>query len=292
MFRLHADGRGRHYTPRRAIAESILRVAYRGDWPARLWARVPHATTVRTVELTLPLLPASAPRPLRLAFASDLHIGPTTPRRLLDAAFGAIAASEPDVLLLGGDYVFLDATPRKVRELEARVRDAPAPVKVAVLGNHDLWTYHDRVEAALARAGVRVLVNDALVLPPPWDAVAIAGVDDAWTGRADAKAAVRRAGAASLVIGLAHSPEGGATLASAGVPLIFAGHTHGGHIALPGGRPIVTVGPVSRDHAHGAHALGASTLFVSRGVGGIELPIRLFAPPDIVVATIAPRSNP
>ena len=41
LLRLASAGRGAHYGPLRGVIESSLRLAYRGDWPASLWARFP-----------------------------------------------------------------------------------------------------------------------------------------------------------------------------------------------------------------------------------------------------------
>jgi uncharacterized protein len=69
--------------------------------------------------------------------------------------------------------------------------------------------------------------------------------------------------------------------------LALCGHTHGGHIALPGGVPILVPGPASRRYAHGRHAVGgARTLIVSRGVGSTEVALRLNADPDVLVVEL------
>ena len=70
------------------------------------------------------------------------------------------------------------------------------------------------------------------------------------------------------------------------VELLLCGHTHGGHVALPGYRPIIVPGPVGKVHPHGVHERDGTVLFVSRGVGGIEVPVRTWAPPDVVVVTL------
>lgn len=49
------------------------------------------------------------PAPLVIAFASDLHAGPTTHPALFDALARQLDAARPDVVLLGGDYVSLGA---------------------------------------------------------------------------------------------------------------------------------------------------------------------------------------
>jgi predicted MPP superfamily phosphohydrolase len=69
------------------------------------------------------------------------------------------------------------------------------------------------------------------------------------------------------------------------VALYLCGHTHGGHIALPWG-PIYVPGPVGKQISSGFHRIEGMAVLVSRGLGGIELPIRAFAHPDVVVVTL------
>ena len=294
---LRACGRGRSYTRTRGVVEATLSVAYARAWPGRVWGLFPGATAVRLVEHDLPILPPGPPgaarRPLRLGFASDLHIGPTTPQRTLDNAFARLAAADLDVLILGGDYVFLAATPARVSELRERVARVPARVKVAVMGNHDLWTFHDRIEQALAEAGVTVLINDALRLPAPYDDVALVGLDDPWTGAPDLPRALAGAAGSPLKLGICHSPEVMPILhGNTDLRLMLCGHTHGGQVARPGYRPFWVLGRCGRKWPHGLHEVDGLHLFVSRGVGGIEVPVRFYAPPDVAVFTLRAASAP
>lgn len=281
--RLKSAGRGRHYYSFRAIIESTLRIAYAGGWPARLWARVPGATEIRVVRHELRLM-GNLPRPLRIAFVSDLHLGPTTPSQTLDAAFVALERAQADILLMGGDYVFLDLDESRAEELYRRVSGLSTPVKLAVLGNHDLWTETGSIESALARAGVTVLINDAVRLDPPFEDIAILGLDEPWTGNPDPDSALRACGDARFKIAIAHSPDGVGFLKHRGVLLLLSGHTHGGQIALPGERPIVLPpGPYSKRFSAGLYRVHDVLLFVSRGVGATELPIRMYAQPEIAI---------
>lgn len=287
---LSSRGRGGQYSVARGLVESSLRVFYREGWAGRAWGRFPGATNVRVVAHELRALPsttARARRPLRVAFASDLHIGPTTPPALLDRAFALLTHLSPDVLVLGGDYVFLDATAARAAELERRVSAVPARTKVAVLGNHDLWTDHVLLESALARAGATVVVNDAVRLPAPYEDVAVVGIDEPWTGSPDGARAFAAAGDASLRLAVCHSPDGLAHARGRGAALLLCGHTHGGQLALPGPRPVVVPGPTGKRYPWGLHDLGDLTLFVSRGLGGVEIPIRTWAPPDVALFAIA-----
>jgi len=276
--------------------ERALSVLYHGGWAAWLWARVPGACRVGLIEheLLVPGREAGRP-PLRIAFASDLHLGPTTPREVLDEAFARLRSTQADVLALGGDYVFLGATTERVHELQARVQQVPATVKLAVLGNHDFWARPEHLEDALTKAGVRVLVNDSIRLPPPHDDVAVIGLDDPLTSwgveeritlQEGLDAALARVAGVPIKIAVCHSPDGYPEVKGRGVRLLLAGHTHGGHIALPGYRPLWIPGPHGRLWPFGRHEVDGLTVFVSRGVGGSIVPCRTYAPPDVALFTL------
>lgn len=283
-MKLSSSGRGTGYSRRRGVVESILAFAYRGAWPARLWERYPGSCDVRVVRRSFRLLAAGCPD-LRIGFASDLHIGPTTPPRLLDDAADNLAAEDLDVLLLGGDYVFLDASPAKASVLEAFIRRARARRTLAVLGNHDLWTTHGPLEQSISAAGGSLIVNESVRLEAPHDAVTITGLDEPWTGAPDAACAFRDAASAQVRVVLCHSPDALPLLEGRGVSLFVCGHTHGGHVALPWG-PVIVPGPIGKEMPAGFYEAHGAQVFVSRGLGGIELPFRTFAPPDVGIFTL------
>ena len=275
----------RPYSRTLYFAEHVMRRVYVGNWPAKLWALVPGRTRVDLLEHALDLGRTDGRPPLRIAFASDLHIGPTTPPAVLDNAFALLARARPDVLAFGGDYVFLGALHSRVAELKRRVAAVPAPLKVAVLGNHDFWARPERIADALVDIGVEVLINRALRLPPPHDDVALVGLDDPVTGRV-AAGTVAQVADAPHKLALCHSPDAIGALAGTGVSLLLCGHTHGGAVCLPGCRPIVMPSRAGRLYPFGRHEVNGTTLFVSRGVGGSLVPVRTYAPPDVAVFTI------
>ena len=226
--------------------------------------------------------------PLRVAFASDFHAGPLTSRRHLAAAVAALARLSPDLLLLGGDFVSGRAAWANdlIRELAAL---RPPLGTWAVLGNHDLWSDFDELEVLLLASHVEMLTNRAVRLPPPFDAITLCGLDDNLSGLPDP---TRIAAAEGYRLLLVHSPAGLHDLAGARVDLALAGHTHAGQICLPGGIPIVmpTGEGVRRLHygRFGAEATGNGTLLVSRGVGYSGLPLRAFAPPEVLLVELVP----
>jgi predicted MPP superfamily phosphohydrolase len=273
-------GRGKHYDPSRAFAERVFSVVYAGDWARRAAAILPGAAQLRLLRHRLALLPPGTP-PLRLAFASDLHVGPTTPPSLLARAFDLLADEAPDVLLLGGDYVFLEASPARVAEIVRLVSRVPARRKIAVLGNHDLWTNHAAIEDGLRAAGVEVLINQSTLLDAPWSRVRVACLDEPWTGEPDAASALSGRRPHEILIVLCHAPDGLTFLSPGDAALFVCGHTHGGHVALPSGPIVVPPGPLSRRYPSGRYDIDGTRLFVSRGIGNTEAPFRLYAPPDV-----------
>lgn len=231
------------------------------------------------------------PRPLRLAFAADFHAGPVTHPATVARACAALAELAPDVLLLGGDFISLEA--RYIDALAEQLGQIPAPYgRYAVLGNHDLWADDYPIIRRLQRAGIEVLINDNVHLAPPFDQLWICGLDDPTAGTPDIERAF--AGANGTRIVLMHSPEGLAYLQNSAFTLALCGHTHGGQIAWPSGQPIwLPPGDWNRRYYAGQfplHGENDSVLVVSRGVGYGALPFRCFAPADIVLCTFETTS--
>jgi uncharacterized protein len=95
----------------------------------------------------------------------------------------------------------------------------------------------------------------------------------------------KKVSGSDALLGVAHAPymrviDG---FLAQRVSMMFAGHTHGGQLCLPGKRALVTNSDLDRKFASGLSAWGAESellLHVSQGMGhSIYAPIRLFCPP-------------
>jgi uncharacterized protein len=225
------------------------------------------------------------PAPLVLAFASDLHAGPTTHPDVFSSLLDELTREQPDVLLLGGDYVSSKAQHVDVLT-DTLARCNPAMGKYAVLGNHDLWADEAYIARQLASTAVQVLVNTNRPLPAPFDVVSICGIDDPWTGNADIARAF--AGSGPVRIFLSHSPDGLLFLRGQSFDAGFAGHTHGGQVSLPDGTPLLAAGgPLSRSYSRGRFEVaGIGPLIVSRGIGCSNLPVRINSDPELIICTL------
>ena len=65
---------------------------------------------------------------------------------------------------------------------------------------------------------------------------------------------------------------------------IISGHTHGGQVRLPFYAPYTPYG--SGRFVAGWYRDTLAPLYVSRGIGTVSLPVRLFCPPELAVFTL------
>jgi predicted MPP superfamily phosphohydrolase len=218
---------------------------------------------------------------LRVGFLTDLHRSATVPHDLLDAAVRLLMHEHPDLIVLGGDYITLGDRAFAEPAAEALAPLAAPHGVIAVIGNHD----DERdVPAALARRGFEVLRDARTRLAIRGETLDVAGVRY-WTRKIHDIVHVLR-GASSNVLLIAHTPARLVEAAALAVPLVLSGHTHGGQIVLPG------VGAVAARRfpvVAGAGGRDSTTIYVSRGIGTVYVPVRINCPPEVAILTLKPR---
>jgi hypothetical protein len=220
---------------------------------------------------------------LRIGLLTDVHHSRMVPARDVRRAVELLMAARPDLIVLGGDYVTWGERVY-VQPVAELLSPLSAPHGVfAILGNHD----DDRdMPAALTAKKFVVLKDQRTRITVRGEPLEIAGIRF-WTRRATDIARVLR-GAADTTILLAHDPRRLTQAAAFDVPAVLSGHTHGGQIVLPG------LGAIARRSFPIVAGLGSrdnTTIFVSRGVGTVYVPIRVNCPPEVAVVTLRRRSE-
>jgi predicted MPP superfamily phosphohydrolase len=216
----------------------------------------------------------------RVLLLSDLHVGRVP--GLIERAAAVVRDLPADIAVLTGDVQTL-GTPAAAEAARAiapliDVVDARDGI-IGVLGNHDS---HDLVEA-VEMLGVRVLVNEHHTILREGAAIRLTGVDDVnYFYTEDAEATLRNGVDGNVAIALVHSPEMADIAAEAGYALYLSGHTHGGQVCLPGGRPVYTAVNMHQNLAAGAWGFGNMIGYTSRGVGAAR-PVRFNCPPEVVL---------
>lgn len=229
-------------------------------------------------EQELPNLPVEH---LRVLHLTDLHITEAFPSDYYVGVEREIAASNPDLLLMTGDYL---SETKRFPLFERWLAGLPRARygNFAVLGNHEYWLDVPRVRADLERAGVTVLSGKCTVVAiPNSSGIRLCGTDAPWGPAVTARTIAEGAPGTSPLIAMAHTPDNAERMQELGASVLFAGHTHGGQMRLPFiGAPILPLHHVRYDVGHfnvrGMH------LWVSSGVGADEPPLRIYCPPELV----------
>ena len=240
------------------------------------------------VEVPVVNLPAEL-HGFSIAQISDVHVGPTIKQKYVDAIVEAVNGLDVDVIAVTGDLV--DGSVRQLAPHVAplsRLRSRHGTYFVT--GNHEYYSGAQAWTEEFQRLGMRVLMNEHVVLTHREHHVVMAGVTDFSAHhfdprhRSDPSVALQGAPADAVVkILLAHQPRSAAAAAAAGFDLQLSGHTHGGQF-WPWNHFVRFQQPFTA----GLNRLQDLWVYVSRGTGYWGPPKRFGAPSEITRIRLVP----
>lgn len=306
-------------TPRSLLLPLLLVLAAAGcrgddDTPARATASTPTASEdtlygatgaenlrVVPVEVEVPRLPAGMDG-LRVAAISDFQLGLWDDNtRVAAAAVRRAIGLRPDLIVLLGDYTQhgngLDALNQVLAPLRGHLT-------MAVLGDHDELDASEnegkpdsaafRTVQVLKQNGILVLQNERGKVGRGKDTIYVAGIDPYVARRPDWRQeeifkGIPRIGITALL--LSHMPQGALAAPDSAYPLVLAGHTFCGRVEVPGTPRLswynTEIYPSSRvGGADRLYRVRGNGLFISCGIGYSFVPVRLGAPPEVVLITL------
>lgn len=272
----------------------------------------------------LPVLDPGA-RPITILHISDLHLAPWQRRK--QEWVRSLVSVEPDLIINTGDNL---GHPDANDALEYALRPFAGIPGVYVNGSNDYFGPHlknpftyfsgpsehreraatldtERLESFFGSLGWLSLNNRARAIELRGSRLEFFGVNDAHRGwdrldtlpsiieemREDVGWQDDRTGPETVAIGVTHAPYRRVldAFVTNGAEAIFAGHTHGGQVRIPGLPALVTNCDIPREQASGLslwrHARHAAYLNVSAGIGtSIYAPVRFACPPEAVVVTL------
>ncbi len=271
-----------------------------------------HAFTTRRV--SVPVLERGA-APIRVLHVSDLHFTPSQRDKVTWAS--SLAKEAPDLVVVTGDNLgHVDAVPT-VAEALAPLLDLPG---LFVFGSNDYvgprpinpFAYFggpsrmhsdpaplptEKLRSVFTDAGWRDLNNARARMSVAGVELTAVGMDDPHIGRDAMPSPHGERG--TLHLGVVHAPYARALTALKGdaVDVMFAGHTHGGQVCVPGYGALVTNCDLDRGRAKGLSSWpgpdgdAASTwLHVSAGAGTSPYaPVRFACRPEATVLTLVAR---
>jgi predicted MPP superfamily phosphohydrolase len=152
------------------------------------------------------------------------------------------------------------------------------------LGNHEIYArVEDYTERAAGRLGIRFLRSTTAPLKFGNATMNLAGVDYQHLREPYLPGADKMVLPGALNVMLSHNPDVFPVAAAQGWDLTIAGHTHGGQVSVEILHQDLNVARFFTRYVDGIYQDGASTIFVSRGIGTIGLPVRLGAPPEVAL---------
>lgn len=276
MFRVFALP---HYSRKVWITLAIIAAIFLWGWITSLSIRE-ESFTWNIPEWT------GTDKSISLILISDLHLSPDDESLLLKIV-SICDAQQPDAVLLLGDF------PSGSNRSSAMAPSVYAPLLAqckapvyAVLGNHDTYYGWPAIQKELEKAGIRVFNPDSTTITGKNGAVTqLGGVGDIVSRRSMViRDGVPKRECKDMPYILMSHSHNIAPLIPDGVNLTVSGHTHGGQICLPGGRPLGDlIGKIPHnDVISGLQYIDGHPILITRGIGYSLLPIRIYCPPQII----------
>jgi uncharacterized protein len=92
------------------------------------------------------------------------------------------------------------------------------------------------------------------------------------------------------VVLLVHEPDFADEVSRFPVDLQLSGHSHGGQVRVPFLPPLY-LPQLAKKYYLGTYRIGPLTLYTNAGLGTINVPVRLFCPPEITLLTLRPAKR-
>lgn len=251
-----------------------------------------EATMLRTERMMLSL---DVPLPidgLRIAQLSDLHLTGYVDLAFFHHVVDRANAFNPDLVLISGDLIdrreCLDWIDEVFGKLQSRLG------VYYVLGNHDVRVRDEALlRSQLESSGLKPLGGRWVTIPLGNAEICLAGNELPWFSGAQSLTlepsdSQTETSADRMNILVSHSPDQLDWARPYNFDLMFAGHNHGGQVALPVIGPIIAPSKYGTKYASGDFQIGKMLMHVSRGLSA-DTPIRWNSPPELGLFTV--RSN-
>lgn len=250
-----------------------------------------YTPVVRTLSIQIdkPL-----PAPIRLAVASDLHLGSFVGSAQLDKLAKIIAQHDVDLLLMPGDIMDDDVLAfDSVQMLPhfSQLATATRYGAIASLGNHDLYRMAEReaIKARIREAGITLLDDSVQTLSITKDGqvsdITVVGrIDDHDEHRADTASLLKNADTAKPVLLLDHRPSQIDSNSQLPIDLQVSGHTHDGQI-FPANLIVRTINRLG----YGYEKINGMHTLVTSGFGFWGVPLRLGSQSEVWIVDVTGR---
>lgn len=221
----------------------------------------------------------------KIVFITDIHHGPFFSIERVKKLVERINKLNPDIIIMGGDYVHRD--PKYIEPLFNELRNLKSNNGIyAVLGNHDHWEDAGLTRQMMVRNGIKICDNKSYWVKIKNDSIKIGGVGDLWEDTQELDSTICDVRKNDFCILITHSPDYIESMPKDLVDFTLSGHTHGGQMTFFGLWAPKVPSKYGQKYRYGLKQFGNMQSYISSGIGTITPPLRFFCRPEIVLITL------
>ena len=214
---------------------------------------------------------------IKIIQISDIHYNSISSKKLQQVV-NEINKNKPDIVVFTGDLYDSSSilSEESINDIEKILGGINATIgKYAVSGNHDYAL--DNYEEIITKSGFTYLENESKIIYYKGNTpIEIIGYPSLISGTPNYDYTLSD----NFKIALIHEPDGVKNLLDKNINIVLSGHSHGGQIRLPFIGPLIK--PYgAKTYFNEEYQLNNTKLYVSYGIGTMDMPIRYFDRPSI-----------
>lgn len=256
------------------LVSLILYIGYKNSQEINL-----HTQTIKIDK------PASEISEINIAFASDIHLGTVVDNERLEKIVSFLNSIKPDIIIFGGDLLDEDITKLEENNSAESLKHLSAKYGVyAVTGNHEYIGGIEKAIPFIKKHNIILLQDTSYLIAKTFYLIGREDKDKArFTGQPRKKLTdlLNEIDKSLPLILIDHQPSEIDEAVKNKVDLQISGHTHNGQFF-----PINLIVKLIYEFPYGYHKKQNTQFFISTGVGTWGPPIRIMAPPEIVLLKV------
>ncbi|TCP96042.1 hypothetical protein EDC44_106109 [Cricetibacter osteomyelitidis] len=219
-------------------------------------------------------------KPLRIAMASDFHLGVLFGSKQLDKLANIIQQEKPDLVLLPGDIMDDNTNAYVAENMQPHLAKLKAPLGVyATLGNHDFFGHQNAIRREIEKAGIKVLWDESAVINNEF--VLVGRNDDLVRNRPSTAELLKPLNTKLPIFVLDHRPSEIVENSQQPIDIQVSGHAHKGQIF-----PANLITKMLYRLDYGYEKINGSHFFVTSGFGFWGIPLRLGSQSEVFIIDV------
>lgn len=217
----------------------------------------------------------------KIVFVADIHHGIFFSQKRIEKMVKRINAINPDIIILGGDYI--DSETKYIEPCFEELSKLKAEMGVfGVIGNHDSRENgYDLTLKTMQKSGITPLENQSEWLKIGKQKIKLGGTIWTETDETDLGTTIRDTKENDFVILVSHTPDFAEKIKIENIDLVLSGHTHGGQVTFFGLFAPYIPSHYGQKYRTGLVETENTKVLITNGIGETLLPIRFFARPQI-----------